>query len=168
MVVLLALVAGPAAANIPLTRISTDPFANTTSQHATEVEPDTFASGSTVIGAFQVGRFFDGGATDIGFSRSTDGGSTWTSGFLPGLTASSGLAGSTGGPYERVSDPSVAFDAKHGVWLVSSIPLAFSTLNVPTIFVSRSTDGGATWREPVSIPQPPTTKVDLDKNWTVC
>jgi hypothetical protein len=160
--------AGPASANVPLTRISHDPFANTTSQHATEVEPDTFASGSTVVAAFQVGRFFSGGATDIGFSRSTDGGSTWgTPGFLPGLTATSGLQGTTGGAYERVSDPSVAFDARHNTWLISSIPLEFNTLNVPVITVNRSTDGGATWSEPVSIP-PPATKVDLDKNWTVC
>jgi hypothetical protein len=166
VVAILALLVGPASANVPLTRISSDPFANTGSQHATEVEPDTFASGSTVVSAFQVGRFFDGGGTDIGFSRSTDGGRTWTGGFLPGLTATSGLAGSTGGPYERVSDASVAFDAKHGVWLVSSIPITFSG-NVPVVFVNRSTDGGANWGEPVSIPQPPT-KVDLDKNWTVC
>src|SRR4051794_24232448 len=160
--------AAPAAANVPLTQISHDPFANTGSQHATEVEPDTFASGSTVVAAFQVGRFFNGGATDIGFARSTDGGSTWgTPGFLPGLTATSGIPGTTGGGFERVSDASVAFDARHGVWLVSSIPLQAGTLNVPTVFVSRSTDGGATWREPVSIPPPPT-KVDLDKNWTVC
>src|SRR5581483_5683887 len=47
-------VAGPAAANVPLTQISADPFANSTSQHATEVEPDTFAHGSTLVSAFQV------------------------------------------------------------------------------------------------------------------
>ena len=35
--------AGTAQANVPLTRVSTDPFTNPTSQHATEVEPDTFA-----------------------------------------------------------------------------------------------------------------------------
>lgn len=160
--------AGPAAANVPLSRISSDPFANTTSQHATEVEPDTFAYGSTVVAAFQVGRFFDGGATDIGFSRSTDGGTTWpTQGFLPGLTASSGLGHASGAPFERVSDASVAYDARHNVWLISSIPLKSGTLNVPTVFVNRSTDGGTTWTDPVSIPPPPT-KVDLDKNWTVC
>src|SRR3954451_20886454 len=51
--------AAPAAANVALTRVSSDPFANTTSQHATEVEPDTFAFGATVVGAFQVGRFFN-------------------------------------------------------------------------------------------------------------
>src|SRR3954469_2946739 len=159
--------AASASANVPLVQVSSDPFANTTSEHRTEVEPDTFANGSTIVSAFQVGRFFDGGGTDIGFSRSTDRGSTWTSGFLPGLTASSGLPGSTGAPYERVSDASVAYDARHGTSLVSSIPITFDGA-VPTIFVSRSTDGGATWRDPVSIPQPPARKVDLDKNWTVC
>src|SRR2546423_513610 len=122
VIVVLAFAAAPASANVPLTRISSDPFANTQSQHATEVEPDTFASGSTVVAAFQVGRFFDGGGTDIGFSRSIDGGTTWSAGFLPGLTATSGIGGATGAPYERVSDASVAFDARHNTWLVSSIP----------------------------------------------
>src|SRR5689334_19302246 len=76
------LAAGPAAAQTALTSVSQDPFNNATSQHATEVEPDTFASGNTVVAAFQVGRFFNGGATDIGFARSLDGGATWTPGFL--------------------------------------------------------------------------------------
>jgi hypothetical protein len=162
--------AGPAAANVPLTQISSDPFNNTTSQHATEVEPDTFANGSTVVSAFQVGRFFNGGATDIGFARSTNGGSTWSSGFLRGLTATSGTPGSTGGGFERVSDASVAFDARHSTWLVSSIPLEPGSLVVPTVFISRSANGGATWSAPVSTPPPavPATKVDLDKNWSVC
>jgi len=35
-----------------------------TSQHGTEVEPDTFAFGSTIVAAFRVGRSFDGGAPD--------------------------------------------------------------------------------------------------------
>jgi hypothetical protein len=153
-----------AQANVPLTRVSADPYTNTTSQHATEVEPDTFAFGNTVVAAFQVGRFFDGGATNIGFVRSGDGGGTWDApGFLPGMTFSSGAAV----PYERVSDPSVAYDAAHRVWLISSIPLTTS-LGVPTVFVNRSTDDGRTWANPVSIPPPVSNSVDLDKNWTVC
>jgi hypothetical protein len=159
--------AGPASANVLLTQVSADPFQNTTSQHATEVEPDTFANGSTVVGAFQVARFFNGGGTDIGFARSTDGGSNWTNGFLPGLTDTSGLGGTTGADFERVSDASVAFDAAHGVWLVSSIPIESGSLTVPKVFISRSTDG-ASWDDPVSIPPPVANKVDLDKNWTVC
>ena len=69
--------AGTAGANAPLTRVSSDPYTNPTSQHATEVEPDTFADHGTVVSAFQVGRFFNGGASDIGFVRSGDGGATW-------------------------------------------------------------------------------------------
>jgi BNR repeat protein len=153
-----------ARANVSLTRVSADPFTNPSSQHATEVEPDTFAHGSTVVGVFQVGRFFDGGGTDIGFVRSGDGGATWGApGFLPGLTFSAGAQS----PYEAVSDASVAYDAAHATWLVSSIPLLADT-TVPTVFVSRSTDDGQTWSTPVSIPAPDAKRVDLDKNWTVC
>src|SRR5438105_7813693 len=158
--------AGVAGANVPLTLVSADPFTNSTSQHATELEPDTFAYGGTVVAAFQVGRFFNGGATDIGFVRSGNGGASWDApGFLPGMTFTSGASSS---PYERVSDPSVAYDAAHSVWLISSIPLLPGNLVVPTVFVIRSTDDGRTWSNPVSIPPPVSNSVDLDKNWTVC
>src|SRR5689334_8241128 len=95
-------------ANVALTQISSDPFnARTPGQHRSEVEPDTFSYGSTVVSVFQVGRFFNGGATAIGFATSTDGGSNWTHGLLPGVTSA------TGGVYDRASDASVAFDARH-------------------------------------------------------
>src|SRR6266480_3099203 len=139
----LAVGVGGAQANVALTQVSADPFTNSTSQHATELEPDTFAFGSTVVATFQVGRFFNGGASDIGFVRSGDGGATWNApGFLPGMTFNSGAASS---PYERVSDPSVAYDSAHGAWLISSIPLLPQTLGVPEVLVSRSTDDGQTW-----------------------
>jgi hypothetical protein len=156
-----------AAATVPaLTQVSADPFTNSTSQHATEVEPDTFANGSTVVAAFQVGRFFGGGASDIGFVRSTDGGSTWSApGFVPGLTTS---AGDESSPYQAVSDASVAYDASHGVWLISSIGITPAGV-VPKILVSRSADGGQSFPSTVEIPAPQDTKkISLDKNWTVC
>ena len=154
---------GVAGANVPLTLVSVDPYTNTTSQHATEVEPDTFAYGSTVVATFQVGRFFNGGASDTGFVRSGDGGATWDPpGFLH-LTVNSGGPG----PYERVSDASVAYDAAHNVWLISSLPL-LSDISSPTVLINRSTDGGLTWGSPISIPPPVSNSVDLDKNWTVC
>ena len=135
----------PALANVPLTRVSTDPFTNASSQHATEVEHDTFAFRSTVVAAYQVGRFFNGGASDIGYARSTDGGATWdTSSFLPGLTFNAGPFGDPSSPYERVSDPSVAYDAAHDVWLVSSLPIT-AGLASRRVYVSRSTDGGVTF-----------------------
>src|SRR6266542_1836377 len=117
--VVVAISAMGASAAVVLQQLSTDPFTNTTSQHKTEVEPDTFSSGSTIVSAFQVGRFFDGGASDIGFAVSGNSGASWTNGFLPGITKISNAAN----PFDRVSDPSVAFDAKHSVWLISSLAL---------------------------------------------
>ena len=112
-----------------LLQLSSDPFTNNTSQHRTEVEPDTFAFGTTIVSAFQVGRFFNGGASDIGFATSNDGGKTFTSGFLPDTTFHSTPANLT---YERVSDPSVAFDAKANVWMISylGIPAALVPVDV--------------------------------------
>src|SRR6266581_7291474 len=64
-----------------LTQISSDPYTNKTSQHKTEVEPDSFAFGNTVVAAFKVGRYFKGGASNIGWATSITGGRTWTHGF---------------------------------------------------------------------------------------
>jgi hypothetical protein len=139
---------------VPLTRLSTDTFANASSQHATEVEPDTFAFASTIVSAFQVGRIFSGGAADIGFATSTDGGAAWKSGLLPGITVFQG-----GGIFDAASDPAVAFDAKHGVWIIGS--LALGTFN--KVVVSRSPDG-ITWGTPVTVSATP----DVDKSWIVC
>lgn len=152
----LALMAGPASA---AKRVSTDPFTNTDSQHATEVEPDTFAFGTTVVGAFQTGRFFDGGSSDIGFATSQDRGKTWVHGFLPSITVNSTPAG----PYDRVSDPSVAYDAKHGAWLILSLPLNGGSGKA--VVVSRSTDGGLNWGAPVTVS---TTTGFYDKTWIAC
>ena len=167
--VLTAALAGTATAAVPLTQVSADPFTNPTSQHATEVEPDTFAHHGTVVGTFQVGRFFDGGATATGVVRSGDGGITWdTPTFLPDQTFSADPPfGDPDSPFERVSDPVVAYDAAHDVWLISSIPL-LPSVEVPTVFFSRSTDDGRTWGPPISMPPPDARRVDLDKNWTVC
>src|SRR5438128_838900 len=75
-----------ALANVAVTKLSSDPYTNSTSQHQTEVEPDTFAFGSTIVSAFQVGRFTDGGASNIGWATSTNSGTVWTNGFLPSTT----------------------------------------------------------------------------------
>ncbi|MFE9424689.1 putative Ig domain-containing protein [Kitasatospora sp. NPDC006697] len=139
-----------------LTEVSTDPYTDAQAQHATEVEPDTFSSGSTVVSAFQVGRVSGGGASNIGWATSTDGGQTWTHGFMPAATTN------TGGPYTAASDASVAYDAKDGVWMVSW--LGITSGSVVDVELSRSTDGGHTWGSPVTI----STGTFDDKNWTVC
>ena len=67
-------------------QISTDTLTGGGGQHATEVEPDSNAFGSTVVAVFQVGRIRTGGATVIAIAVSRNGGSSWKSSLLPGLT----------------------------------------------------------------------------------
>ncbi len=141
-----------------LTQISSDPYTVAPGQHATEVEPHVLANGNMLVAAFQTGRIAPGGATDIGWATSTDGGITWTHGFLPGLTTGEGS-----GPYDAASDPAVAYDAKHGVWMIASLPIS-NTSQTAAVAVSRSSDG-LTWNNPVSIDP---TSASSDKNWIVC
>jgi len=142
-----------------LIQVSSDPFTIAPGQHATEVEPHMISYGTTMVAAFQVGRIAPGGATDIGWATSTDGGATWTHGPLPGLTKGEG-----NGPYDAASDPVVAYDAKHNIWMIASLPLP-STLQTPAVVVSRSTDGGLTWGNPVGVDP---LGAGSDKNWIVC
>jgi len=143
-------------ATVPLVKLSTDTFTNATSQHATEVEPDSFAFGSTIVSAFQVGRIFSGGASDIGYAISTDSGATWKNGLLPGITTFQG-----GGTNDAVSDAAVIYDARHGVWLISSLPISAASIQVA---VNRSADGGTTWSNPIVVAQ----GANLDKDWITC
>src|SRR5215472_951869 len=162
---LITFISGPgqaqtAPAAVTLNQLSSDSFTNPASQHATQVEPDTFSFGSTIVATFQSGRFTDGGSSDVGFASSTDGGSTWTGGFLPATTTIEGA----GNPYDRVSDPAVAYDPKHGEWLIATLPIVDSGAAIPAVIVSRSTDG-INWDNPVSV----TGDVpSSDKNWIVC
>ncbi len=146
----------PAHAQLPLVKLSTDKFHNSDSEHQTEVEPDTFAWGSTIVSAFQVARVPDGGGADVGFATSTDGGKTWTSGYLPGLTDNY-----KGGSFTAASDAAVAYDVKHGQWLISTLPLINN--NGEAVATSRSTDG-IQWSKPVIVDQ----SGSDDKNWITC
>ena len=138
-----------------LTQLSSDTFTNPESQHATEVEPGMAGFGSTLVAAFQVGRIFGGGSSDIGFATSTNAGANWSSGLLPGLTKFQGS-----GPYNAASDPSVAFDQAHGVWMIASLAIATGS---DIVVVSRSADA-RTWGNPISVSSTP----DADKQWITC
>ena len=157
----------PAMVTAATLTISTDPYSqatchgSSTTNHQTEVEPDTFSTGSTIVAAFQVGRIFDGGACAIGFATSTNNGATWTNGLLPNITRWTTPAGSN----DRATDASVAYDAKHNVWLISSLTLLEAGgVHGNSVVTSRSTDGGLTW----GVPATTATGADLDKNWIVC
>jgi hypothetical protein len=141
-------------AHAQLVKISADSFTNPESQHKSEVEPSTYSWGSTMVAGFQVARISGGGGADIGFATSTDGGKTWTQGLLPGLTTHYKK-----GTNSAASDASVVYDAKHGVWLISTLPIGAGD-NIAT---SRSQDG-LHWGKPIYVDK----SGGDDKNWITC
>lgn len=149
-----------AASQRALVTVVSDPFRNVRSQHRTAVEPDSFAWGSTVVTAAQVGRFIDGGASDIGWGTSTNGGRTWKRGVLPRITKI------RSGNYARVSDPSVAYDARHKAWLIASLPIGRRGGHIvtPHVLVSRSRHG-TRWGRPIVAASG---SLGMDKDWIVC
>ena len=135
-------------------QLSQDSFTNQSSQHMTEVEPGAFANGPVIVTAFQVARISSGGGADIGWATSLNAGISWTNGYLPGLTQWEG-----GGPNSAASDAAVAYDAKHGQWLICTLPIG----NFDTVAVNRSSDG-IHWGNPIYV----ITNQDADKNWITC
>jgi hypothetical protein len=147
-------------AQVSLTQLSEDTLIDAGGQHHTEVEPGTFSSGSTMVTAFQVGRNAIAGGADVGFATSTDGGASWTNGYLPGITTYEG------GTYQAASDPTVAYDALHKVWLIATLVTNFGPYIIQlstAMEVSRSTDG-INWSNPIMV----TGSSSADKEWIVC
>jgi hypothetical protein len=136
-------------------RIALDRTTNQGVQHRTVVEPSAAGDGNTVVAVFQSGRIVDGGTAAIGWSTSKDGGVTWRSGLLPDSGA------------DRVSDPVVARDRAHGVWLAAVLAVLPAETRLLTY---RSTDG-FDWGAPIvaaaAIP-PPREAIGLDKEWVSC
>jgi BNR repeat-like domain/RTX calcium-binding nonapeptide repeat (4 copies) len=142
-------------------RLSRDPYSGKGAQHETEAEPDSLTFGRTTVAAFQVGRRFEGGASNVGYAVTADDGATWRSGLLPSLTAASRPAG----PNLRASDPVVAYDAAHQTWLISTLALEGSTTRLP---ISRSIDG-ASWSGPIVAAEEIAAEgIAFDKNWAAC
>jgi hypothetical protein len=144
-------------------RLSRDPYRDAAAQHETEVEPDSFTFGRTTVATFQVGRQFEGAATNVGFAVTNDDGQTWRSGLLPGLTAASAPPGVN----ERASDPVVAYDARHTTWLISTLALGGG---ITRLAINRSPDG-ATWSGGINTAEEiggGDEGVAFDKNWAAC
>jgi hypothetical protein len=139
---------------VVLKQLSTDTSTNTASQHLTEAGPAVAVFNSTLVSAFQVGLIVAGGASDIGFATSTNGGESWSNGLLPGITAFNG------GHYDSASDVSVAFDQAHMVWIIAS---RATTNGKSVVLASRSTDG-QTWNIPILV----STTGDAEKDWIAC
>ncbi|GHO66922.1 hypothetical protein KSC_058140 [Ktedonobacter sp. SOSP1-52] len=145
-------------------QISSDLFTNPTSQHQTQVEPSTFSYGSTVVAAFQSGRFATyGGASGISWATSFDAGLTWKRGTLSGLTVAAD------GSYARASNPVVVYDQAHHIWLLSVLAAKtqFQGSSGSTAVVVSRSSNGLTWSNPVLVAATGSSDY-FDKDWIVC
>src|SRR5215472_17479138 len=155
--------AGPA-----VVQVSADPYSDAAAQHATEVEPDTVAAGHTVMSVFQVGRWDNGCSDDIGWALSNDAGRNWQHGYLPGLTKFS----KPPGPFVRASDPVVAYNARFGEWIASSLACNGTSPNPnafvpsPAVEVNVSFDG-VHWSKTIIVARIKKGQ-DFDKDWITC
>jgi BNR repeat-like domain len=147
----------------------------------TQAEPDIAVNPTAprnLVGVFQQGRFQNGGSVDPGWAASFDGGRTWPyKGDAPGLTVavSSAPTAGPGAPFERSSDPVVAFDRRHN-------RVYFNTLSVSdagcaifcdsAVTLNVSTNGGKTFGAPRIVHEDVSDAnsnsfVFNDKNWIV-
>ena len=124
-----------------LVQVSHDPYTDPLAQHATEVEPVMVAHGDTIATAFQVGRFQGAGSDNVGWATSKDSGRSWKHGFLTGTTTI------VGGEWPAISLPTITYDRKHKVYLISMMPFD-NQGNGRGVLVSRSSDG-LNWSRPI-------------------
>jgi hypothetical protein len=133
------------------------------SEPDTLVEPHVAVSPlneHTAVAVAHDGRFPNGGAVDISYSWTRDGGGTWQHAPVPGLTKA------VGGSYDRASDPVVQF-AADGTAYLSTLLFATPPGCPSAVALSRSVDGGATWGPPVLVHSSTDCNFSDDKNWIV-
>src|SRR5579864_7759667 len=135
-------------------------------QPDTQIEPSAAvnpANPLNVVIAYQEGRIDSGGDATNGYATSFDGGLTWTTGELPGLTNVLGQ----GGPFERASDAVVAFGPDNVVYANSLVFDQHANQGLRSgIAVNVSHDGGRTWSAPVFLEDEMLGGTN-DKNWIV-
>jgi hypothetical protein len=107
---------------------------------------------SNIIGVYQQDRYTFGGARGLAAAVSHDGGSTWSSTYPHFTLCASGTA-ANGGDYQRSSDPWVTFAPNGDAYFIS---LSLTFIGPPSatgtaVLVSKSTNGGDTWSEPVTL-----------------
>ncbi len=110
------------------------------------------------MAVFQQGRFDQsGGCVDPGFATSQDGGRTWITGSLPGLTVAAS------GPFDRASDPAIAIGADGAVY-AQTLPFDVQDCR-SAVAVQRSDDHGLTFNAPVLVQDDSSCSVFNDKPW---
>ena len=169
--------AGPPPVN-PLVQISgPSPFAGCTADGTpgntgtnypdSEIEPWVAVNPTdpdNIVAGWQQDRWDNGGSRGLVAGVSSDGGATWQPVVIPKISLCSA------GAYERATDPWLTFSPNGDAYFFS---LAFDMTTPPdrpggfgpnAMLVSRSTDGGLTWGDPITVIRDDDPRVLNDKN----
>lgn len=125
------------------------------------------ANPSNLIAAWQQDRWNNGGSKGLVTASSFDGGLSWSTNANTKSSICTGGTAANGGLYERASDPWVDFSPDGTAYLMS---LSVDTnqggiVTFPSaMLVMRSTDGGATWSNPITLKRDESSNVLNDKN----
>lgn len=120
-------------------------YLNAEAEPWVEVNP---TNPQNIIAVYQQDRWSDGGARGLVASVTYDGGSTWTRHWAHFSQCAGGNA-ANGGDYDRASDPWVTFAPNGDAY---QIALTFNALDATNgVLVSKSSDGGTSWSEPVTL-----------------
>lgn len=96
-----------------------------------------------MVAAWQQDRWSNGSARGIGVAVSHDGGESWATSPLPGLTPC------TGGAFIRATDPWLSF-AQDGTLFHMAL-VTDGRIGRSAMVIQKSTDGGSTWSAPLSL-----------------
>jgi hypothetical protein len=113
-------------------------------------EPEPFVAVNptnplNVVGVYQQDRWSSGAAKAQGTAASTDGGLTWPNHAFVPFSACAG-----GNPdYQRTTDPWLTFDPAGNAYQIS-LPVS-GDLEVSSVAVSKSADGGVSWDAPKTL-----------------
>src|SRR5436190_10969608 len=130
-------------------------FPGETNSVNTELEPWVAVNPTdpmNIIGVYQQDRYTFGGARGLVAAVSHDDGATWSATF-PHFSLCAGGTPQNGGDYQRASDPWVTFAPNGDAYFISlSLTFIGDTSTTGTaVLVSKSTDGGDHWSDPVTL-----------------
>ncbi len=124
-----------------------------------DVNPVPLPNGNfNIVGTWQQDRWSNGGSRGLVAGVSFDSGATWKKVVIPKIDVCSGGTVDNGGDFLRASDPWLSFDPKGNLFHVSLavdlLPAAANrsgALGKNALLVSKSTDGGLTWSDPITV-----------------
>ncbi|MEO8425791.1 MAG: hypothetical protein ABI651_01635, partial [Verrucomicrobiota bacterium] len=129
----------------PNIRIGTDPFAKT-NLHQAEIHIDrSFKNPNLLLATFQDALASDDGLA-ASYAVSKDGGLSWASGFIPGVTELNG------GALPHAADNVASIDLEGNLFLVAaSYSVISGAIGDVSWSVSKSSDGGETFSAPLTL-----------------